>query len=134
MVSPGSIVYPFLWKGIFTFPDHKHRSLINIFQMAKNSSGENRQIATHVFTGSTTMIGVCTTVIALFHGLKVSMQSYADELLGIDNFIFIAAALFAYSAMRKEDNSKLELWADRLFFTGMIIMLLVGVVIVLSAY
>lgn len=102
--------------------------------MARNNSGDNRQIAQHVFTGSTTMIGVCITVIALFHGLKVNMQSYADELLGIDNFIFITAALLAYSAMRREDNARLEFWADRLFFTGMIIMLLVGVLIVLSAY
>ena len=57
----------------------------------KNTPNENKQIAQHVFTGSTTMIGVCITVIALFHGLKVSMHTYADELLSIDNFIFIAA-------------------------------------------
>lgn len=102
--------------------------------MARNSPGENRQIAQHIFTGSTTMIGVCITVIALFHGLKVSMTSYADELLSIDNFIFIAASLLSYSAMRKENNVRLEYWADRLFFIGMIIMLMVGVVIVFSAY
>lgn len=102
--------------------------------MARNTSGENRQIAQHIFTGSTTMIGVCITVIALFRGLKVSMQSYADELLAIDNFIFIAAALLSYSAMRKEDNARLELWADRLFFAGMLLMLAVGVIIVFSAY
>lgn len=102
--------------------------------MSKNTSRDNRQIAQHVFTGATTMIGVCITVIALFHGLKINMESYADELLGVDNFIFITSALCAYSAMRKEDNARLEYWADRLFFTGMIIMLLVGVLIVLSAY
>jgi len=102
--------------------------------MPQNSSRNNRQIAPHIFTGATTMIGVCITVIALFHGLKINMESYADELLGVDNFFFIAAALLSYSAMRKEDNARLEYWADRLFFAGMIIMLLVGVLIVLSAY
>lgn len=100
----------------------------------RNSSNENRQIAPHIFTGATTMIGVCVTVIALFRGLKVSMQTYADELLSIDNFIFIASAILAYSAMRREQNHRLEWWADRLFFTGMLIMLLVGVILALSSY
>jgi len=100
----------------------------------KNSSSENKQIANHIFTGSTTMIGVCITVIALFRVMKASMQTYADELLSVDNFIFIAAALLSYSAMRRENNGRLEYWADRLFFTGMIVMLIVGILIVLSAY
>ncbi len=100
----------------------------------KDSSSQNKQIANHIFTGSTTMMGVCITVIALFRVMKVSMQTYADELLSIDNFVFIASTLLAYSAMRRENNRKLELWADRLFFAGMIVMLIVGVLIVLSAY
>jgi len=100
----------------------------------KDSSSDNKQIANHIFSGSTTMIGVCITVIALFRVMKVSMQTYADELLSIDNFIFIAAALLSYSSMRRENNRRLEYWADRLFFTGMIVMLIVGILIVLSAY
>jgi len=100
----------------------------------KNQPSDNREIAHHVLSGSTTMIGVCITVITLFRVLKASMSTYADELLGIDNFIFIAAALFAYSALRKDNNARLEWWADRLFFVGMIVMLIVGLMIVLSTY
>jgi len=94
----------------------------------------NREIARHVFTGSTTMVGVCVTVIALFRVMQISMKTYADEILGLDNFIFIIAALLSYSALRKENNARMERWADVLFFSGMIIMLLVGVVIVFSTY
>ena len=93
----------------------------------------NKEIAPHIFSGATTMIGVCITVIALFHGLKVNVQTYADELLSIDNFVFIASALLSYSAMRKE-NARLEWWADRLFFIGMLMMLVVGLIIVWSSY
>ena len=99
----------------------------------RSDQKRNKEIAPHIFSGATTMIGVCITVIALFHGLKVNMQTYADELLSIDNFIFITSALLSYSAMRKE-NSKLEWWADRLFFAGMLIMLVVGFIIVWSSY
>lgn len=94
----------------------------------------NREIARHVFTGSTTMVGVCVTVIALFRVMKISMTTYADEILGIDNFIFIIAALLSYSAIRKENNTRMERWADILFFTGMLIMMLVGIIIVFSTY
>lgn len=94
----------------------------------------SREIARHVFTGSTTMVGVCVTVIALFRVMKISVQTYADEILGLDNFIFIIAALLSYSALRKENNIRMERWADVLFFTGMLIMLLVGLIIVFSTY
>lgn len=100
----------------------------------KDAPSGNRQIAHHIFAGSIAMMGVCITVIALFSVLKVSLKTWADELLAVNNFIFIAAALLSYSAMRKDAYSRLEYWADRLFFTGMIIMVIVGIMIVMSAY
>lgn len=80
------------------------------------------------------MVGVCVTVIALFRVMQISMKTYADEILGVDNFIFIAAALCSYSAIRKENNTRMERWADVLFFSGMLIMLVVGIIIVFSTY
>ena len=79
------------------------------------------------------MIGVCVTVIALFRVMKISVQTYADELLAFDNIIFITAAIFAYSAIRKEHNRKLERIADITFLTGMLLMLAAGIVIIYSA-
>jgi len=95
---------------------------------------KSKAIASHVFSGSTTMIGVCITVIALFKVMKLSVASYADEILGIDNFIFIAAALLSYTTIRNNNKYNTEKWADILFFTGMSIMLIVGVIIVFTTY
>ncbi|PZF72997.1 hypothetical protein [Taibaiella soli] len=94
----------------------------------------SRDVARHVFSGSTTMIGVCITIIALFRVMKIGMRTYADEVLGLDNFIFIAAALCAYSAIRKDNNIRMERAADLLFFAGMAVMLVVGLIIVFSTY
>lgn len=94
---------------------------------------EPNLIAHHIFAGSIAMMGVCVTVIALFSVLHVSVKTYADEVLGVNNFIFITAALLSYSAMRKGSN-RLEYWADRLFFLGMLIMVVVGIMIVMIAY
>jgi hypothetical protein len=97
-------------------------------------SERSRDIARHVFSGATTMVGVCITIITLFRVLGSGSKTYADEILGIDNFIFIAAAIFSYVAIRKENNQKMEHIADILFFTGMCIMLIVGLLIVYSSY
>ena len=97
-----------------------------------NNNNKEREIAHHVFNGSITMIGVCITVIALFRVMKTSFQTYADELLSMDTLIFITASLFAYTALKRNNNARLEKVADVLFYVGMFIMLAIGAVIVLE--
>jgi len=97
-------------------------------------SNRNREIAKHVFSGSTTMVGVCVTVIALFRVMNMNIKTYADEILGYTTFIFIAATLLAYASLRKEKNVILERWADILFFIGMFMMVIVGFIIVYAIY
>ena len=95
---------------------------------------KNVTIANHIFSGSITMIGVCVTIIALFRAFKISSETFADNILGIDTFIFILATLFSYMALRKDDNKPMERIADILFFSGMLIMLIVSVLILYSTY
>jgi hypothetical protein len=90
----------------------------------------NREIAHHIFSGSTTMIGVCITVITLFLIIKNRYTTYADGILAIDAFFFIISAFISYLSLRRNNNRKLELFADIFFFTGMLIMVIVGIMIV----
>lgn len=94
---------------------------------------KNREIAHHILTGSTTMIGVCITVIALFRVMNTSLKTYADELLAFDNIVFIFSALFAYSSIRRENNKKLERIADISFLFGMLLILASAIMIVFSS-
>lgn len=98
-----------------------------------NPEDVNREIAHHILTGSTTMIGVCITVITLFRVMHTNLETYADELLAFDNIVFITAALFAYSSIRKEHNKRLERIADITFLFGMLLMLVAGIMIIFSA-
>jgi len=98
---------------------------------AEKDSGK-RKIAHHVFGGSTTMIGVCITIIALFKTSNTGKSTSADEILGVNTFIFITAAMLSYLSLRKNDDAKLEWWADVLFFIGMSLMLVVGFIIVFT--
>ncbi len=95
----------------------------------KDAQQDKNKIPHHVFSGSTTMIGVCITIIALFKTMKAAKDTYADELLSVATFFFIASSLLSYLSLRKNDERKLEWLADIIFFTGMVIMLGVGFVI-----
>ena len=90
----------------------------------------NREIAHHIFTGSTTMIGVCLTVITLFTITKSLISTYADEILGIDAFVFIISSFISYASLRENNNKRLEWVADIIFFIGMFIMVFIGLLIV----
>ncbi|HRI21787.1 MAG TPA: hypothetical protein PLA68_12575 [Panacibacter sp.] len=100
----------------------------------KTNNQKQKTIAEHVFNGATTMAGVCVTIIALFRVMKMGISTYADEVLAADTCIFIAAALLSYMALRKDTKTFIENIADILFFLGMAIMMLVGILIVYSTY
>ena len=99
---------------------------------AREGSRGKKKIAHHVFSGSTTMIGVCITIIALFKTMEAGKATYADEVLSIANFLFIFSALLSYLSLRKNDDERLENIADILFFLGMILVLVVGFIIVFT--
>ncbi|MBG9376549.1 hypothetical protein I5907_09910 [Panacibacter sp. DH6] len=95
---------------------------------------KKKNIADHVFNGSITMSGVCVTIIALFRVMKLGILTYADEMLALNTFIFLASAMLSYISLRKEENTLSETIADILFFIGMTGMLIVGIIIVFTAY
>ncbi len=100
----------------------------------QKESATTRQIASYIFSGSNTMVGVCLTIITLFRIMKTGLQTYADEVLAYDTSIFIIASLLSYIALRKTDNQLIEKMADIFFFTGMIVLFVVGLMIIYTTY
>lgn len=101
--------------------------------MSSNSE-DNKKIASYVFSGANTMVGVCITVITLFRVMKTGIQTYADEILAFDVSLFIVASILSYAVLRKETNKRLEKWADIFYYAGMIIMFFVGLIIIYTTY
>lgn len=94
----------------------------------------NKEMANHIFSGSTTMIGVCITVISLFRIMNISKDTLVDEILGIDTLIFILTCLLSYLCLRNPKLRNFETLADVLFFIGITLMVVVGLIIVFSTY
>src|SRR3954470_20818027 len=99
-----------------------------------NNIEDNKKIASYVFSGANTMVGVCLTVITLFRIMKTGLQTYADEILALDISLFIIASILSYAVLRKDTNKHLEKWADLFYYAGMIIMFFVGLIIIYTTY
>lgn len=93
-----------------------------------------RNIASYIFSGSTTMIGVCVTVIALFKAFKTDLGGYADELLALNTLVFILSTVLSYISLKKDKHTRTGWLADVLFFIGMLLMVVAGIIIVYTEY
>lgn len=88
-----------------------------------------REIAPQIFSVSAGLVGVCLTVIGLIN-VNVALKkeaTFADELTAVNALIFIIACYFSYSSMKTRDKQKklkLERAADRIFLTGLSLMVL----------
>jgi uncharacterized membrane protein SirB2 len=91
-------------------------------------------IAHHIFSVSATMTGVCLTVITLFKVMNAGAATLVDEILAINAFIFIVSCFVSYLSLRDNNNKRMELIADAVFFIGMLIMATAGLLIVYVVY
>ncbi len=92
-------------------------------------------IAPHIFSVSAGMIGVCLTVISLINISSAIRKSntLGDDLTAIDAVVFIFSCYLAYMAMKTKDKKRrlfLEKLADRVFLSGLFLMVLVCVFVV----
>lgn len=61
-----------------------------------------------------------------------TLTTYADKILAVDAFVFTLSAILSYSSLRKDNERKREWAADMVFFFGMGVMVIVGIIIVLN--
>lgn len=87
-------------------------------------------ISIHIFTVSAGMVGVCLTVIGLLRVI-ISLQkadTFADNLLAIDAFLFLISCLLSYWALRTRSGKRMygvERLADMIFILALLLMVAV---------
>lgn len=90
-------------------------------------------LARDILQNSTTMVGVCMTVIGLVRVFKAVglKETLVDDALAINSLFFLGSAFFSYMALRFERNTRrLENIADTLFLTGLT--LIVGIAFIFA--
>jgi hypothetical protein len=84
-------------------------------------------ICIHIFTVSSAMVGVCLTVIGLIRVVIAigKIDTFTDNLLAGDAFLFLIASLLSYWALRTRSIRRMHLVeriADSIFIFAMILM------------
>jgi putative copper export protein len=87
-------------------------------------------ITIHIFSVSATLVGVCLTVIGLFHISKriSNMQTYGQEFLSVNALLFLLSCVFAYFALIKRKHKRHHLFektAERVFFVALSFMVMI---------
>ena len=83
----------------------------------------------HILPTSSTMVGVCMTVISIIKLVGTRTFPYIDHMLAIDSLFFLLSAVFSYYSIRHENEQSLsttvENIADIAFMVGLAIMTMV---------
>jgi hypothetical protein len=93
-------------------------------------------LSSHILPVSATMIGVCMTVISVIQlAPKKGISSWADNVLAIDSLFFLASMMLSYWSIRHKDQRvNAELYADRFFIFGMVMMVAVSFLVAFELF
>lgn len=108
-------------------------------QQSSEKKCEEQNIAIHIFSASSTMIGICLTGIGL---LKISYQMHvldtiADELLALDAGGFLFSSISSYMALRLKPKSSsliMERIAEKVFLLALSIMVVFCLLLAYNFY
>ncbi len=83
-----------------------------------------RDIAIHIFTASSALVGVCLTVISIVRSFTEThkIQTMVDDVLAVNALIFLCACLLSYCALRTRSSRRMhrvESAADTAFLVGL---------------
>jgi len=87
----------------------------------------DRDIAIHIFTASAALVGVCLTVISIVGPITEGslLHRGVDDLLAVDAMVFLGSCLLSYGALRvrrKGRSHQLETFADVIFLSGLLLL------------
>ena len=74
----------------------------------------------HILNVSSNLLGITLLIIAGLHLTDKAAQSFADEIAWLGAVCFLPACFLSYLSIGNGRASvRLEVWADRIFLTGM---------------
>jgi hypothetical protein len=79
----------------------------------------------HILTASSNLLGIALVIIAGLNVSKVAAKTFSDEIAWIAAISLSSSCLLSYLAIRSDrDDSNFEIWADRTFVVGLVVLFL----------
>jgi hypothetical protein len=97
---------------------------LEVSEQSEPGITKERDIATHILTTSSVMLGLCLTVISVMHSQKTAdtLETLVDDIIAVDALIFLTACYLSYAALRVRHQQRIhriECMADVVFLLGM---------------
>jgi len=88
---------------------------------------KERDIAAHIFTTSSVMVGLCLTIISVMRSLPKTgeIKTMVDDLIAVGALVFLVACFLSYAVLRSRHLRRMhrvESLADGVFLLGLTIL------------
>ncbi|MBS0619777.1 MAG: hypothetical protein JSR44_16440 [Spirochaetes bacterium] len=92
------------------------------------------QKAPHILNTSANLAGICFLVFTALNGLNLNEKSILDEMTALAMLLFVSSSLLSFMSMRSDGakSSQYERWADYIFFTGLLLLLALTLIITIA--
>ncbi|CAN5797510.1 hypothetical protein BH11PSE6_BH11PSE6_19600 [soil metagenome] len=78
------------------------------------------QKTTHILNAASNLLGITLLIIAGLHITNQAQKSVADEVAWLSAVCFSVSCGLSYLSIRSPETDRWEDWADRIFLTGIV--------------
>jgi hypothetical protein len=96
-------------------------------QVQERDRSRERDIAAHIFTTSSVMVGLCLTIISVVRSMPKpgQLNTAVDDLIAVGAMVFLLACFLSYAVLRARHlkrMQRIESLADGVFLLGLTIL------------
>ncbi len=89
------------------------------------------KISDHILQTSSNLLGLCFLILSLIKINKMGSSTFLDELLTFPILLFFSSAILSYLSLRGNRRAETyEIWADRIFITGLLAIAVISLVFI----
>ena len=89
----------------------------------------SKAVASHILPASANLLGICFLIFSMARRGTDWNVTVLDDCAAFATVLFLIASICSYLALRADGGEKLEIAADFAFFSGLIVMAIVSVLI-----
>jgi len=99
--------------------------------MSDEKNGKNT-ISNHILPTSSNLLGLCFVILSFMKVTKMGLETIIDELVATAIFLFLAASVLSYVAIRTTSNTsdRYEKIADGIFLAGLGLLTITALIVV----
>lgn len=89
------------------------------------------KISDHILQTSSNLLGLCFLILSFIKVNKLGASTFLDELLTLPILLFFSSAILSYLSLRRNNRAETyEIWADRIFITGLFAIAIISLIFI----